>query len=178
MLAVRSKTWRSLGPQSIHSRSAAPLALLSREWQLTTVSLKFCWLAHCYNFSLLTFLKFKYTIGGANYSLGHNTDAFDVSSSTSLTITGATVYNNDDCLAVNSGSDIHFTGGYCSGGHGLSIVSGRLIFTGLASINRLIFFPIFLKKGLYQSGWRCQECLHYQLHHRQLWKWCSHQGLR
>ena len=58
---------------------------------------------------------------------GHNTDAFDVGSSTKITISGATVYNQDDCLAVNSGTDITFTGGYCSGGHGLSIgsVGGR-----------------------------------------------------
>lgn len=58
---------------------------------------------------------------------GHNTDAFDVGSSDGITISGATVYNQDDCLAVNSGTDITFTGGYCSGGHGLSIgsVGGR-----------------------------------------------------
>ncbi|KAM0701492.1 hypothetical protein Q7P35_011854 [Cladosporium inversicolor] len=58
---------------------------------------------------------------------GHNTDAFDVGSSTKITISGATVYNQDDCLAVNSGTQITFTGGYCSGGHGLSIgsVGGR-----------------------------------------------------
>ncbi|KAK4496532.1 hypothetical protein PRZ48_012512 [Zasmidium cellare] len=58
---------------------------------------------------------------------GHNTDAFDVGDSTGVTISGATVYNQDDCLAANSGTDITFTGGYCSGGHGLSIgsVGGR-----------------------------------------------------
>jgi polygalacturonase len=58
---------------------------------------------------------------------GHNTDAFDVGDSQHITISGATVYNQDDCLAVNSGTDITFTGGYCSGGHGLSIgsVGGR-----------------------------------------------------
>ncbi|KAK7532172.1 glycoside hydrolase [Phyllosticta citribraziliensis] len=58
---------------------------------------------------------------------GHNTDAFDVGSSTGITISGAKVYNQDDCLAINSGTDITFTGGYCSGGHGLSIgsVGGR-----------------------------------------------------
>ena len=37
-------------------------------------------------------------------SLGHNTDAFDVGSSTGVTITGANVKNQDDCLAINSGS--------------------------------------------------------------------------
>ncbi|KAK4099423.1 glycoside hydrolase family 28 protein [Parathielavia hyrcaniae] len=48
---------------------------------------------------------------------GHNTDAFN----------GAVVQNQDDCLAVNSGTNITFTGGHCSGGHGLSIgsVGGR-----------------------------------------------------
>ncbi|ORY56346.1 endopolygalacturonase [Pseudomassariella vexata] len=58
---------------------------------------------------------------------GHNTDAFDVGSSTGVYISGATIKNQDDCLAINSGTNITFTGGYCSGGHGLSIgsVGGR-----------------------------------------------------
>lgn len=64
---------------------------------------------------------------GDTDSLGHNTDGFDVGSSTGVYITGANVQNQDDCLAVNSGTDITFTGGTCSGGHGLSIgsVGGR-----------------------------------------------------
>ncbi|KAF2229332.1 glycoside hydrolase family 28 protein [Viridothelium virens] len=63
----------------------------------------------------------------AGASLGHNTDAFDVGSSTGVTISGANIQNQDDCLAINSGTDITFTGGTCSGGHGLSIgsVGGR-----------------------------------------------------
>ncbi|KAF2224140.1 the polygalacturonase [Elsinoe ampelina] len=58
---------------------------------------------------------------------GHNTDAFDVGSSTGVHISGANIKNQDDCLAINSGTDISFTGGTCSGGHGLSIgsVGGR-----------------------------------------------------
>lgn len=58
---------------------------------------------------------------------GHNTDAFDVGSSTGVTISNANVKNQDDCLAINSGTNILFTGGTCSGGHGLSIgsVGGR-----------------------------------------------------
>jgi galacturan 1,4-alpha-galacturonidase len=58
---------------------------------------------------------------------GHNTDAFDVGSSTGVYISGAIVKNQDDCLAINSGTNITFTGGTCSGGHGLSIgsVGGR-----------------------------------------------------
>ena len=54
---------------------------------------------------------------------GHNTDAFDVGSSTGVTISGAVIKNQDDCLAINSGTSITFTGGSCSGGHGLSIGS-------------------------------------------------------
>ncbi|KAI6089041.1 endopolygalacturonase [Hypoxylon rubiginosum] len=58
---------------------------------------------------------------------GHNTDAFDVGSSDGVKILGAVVKNQDDCLAINSGSNIEFSGGSCSGGHGLSIgsVGGR-----------------------------------------------------
>lgn len=58
---------------------------------------------------------------GDTDELGHNTDAFDVGSSTGVTITGANIQNQDDCLAINSGTSITFTGGTCSGGHGLSI---------------------------------------------------------
>ncbi|CDO51184.1 hypothetical protein DV451_004499 [Geotrichum candidum] len=58
---------------------------------------------------------------------GHNTDAFDVGGSSDITIDGAIVYNQDDCIAVNSGNRIKFLNGFCSGGHGLSIgsVGGR-----------------------------------------------------
>lgn len=64
---------------------------------------------------------------GDTDELGHNTDAFDVGSSTGVTITGANIQNQDDCLAINSGTSITFTGGTCSGGHGLSVgsVGGR-----------------------------------------------------
>jgi hypothetical protein len=39
----------------------------------------------------------------------------------------AQVYNQDDCVAINSGTNLYFSGLYCSGGHGLSIgsVGGR-----------------------------------------------------
>jgi polygalacturonase len=58
---------------------------------------------------------------------GHNTDAFDIGNSSGITISNANITNQDDCLAINSGTNIHFTGGTCSGGHGLSIgsVGGR-----------------------------------------------------
>ncbi|RDW62700.1 hypothetical protein BP5796_11002 [Coleophoma crateriformis] len=58
---------------------------------------------------------------------GHNTDCYDVGSSSDVTISNAVCKNQDDCLAINSGTSITFTGGTCSGGHGLSIgsVGGR-----------------------------------------------------
>ncbi|EOA83962.1 glycoside hydrolase family 28 protein [Exserohilum turcica Et28A] len=65
--------------------------------------------------------------GSAGDKLGHNTDGFDISDSTNVVIDGAKVHNQDDCVAINSGTHISFTNGYCSGGHGLSIgsVGGR-----------------------------------------------------
>lgn len=59
--------------------------------------------------------------------LGHNTDGFDIGRSNNVIIDGAKVYNQDDCVAINSGTNITFKNGICSGGHGLSIgsVGGR-----------------------------------------------------
>jgi polygalacturonase len=37
---------------------------------------------------------------------GHNTDAFDVGTSSNIRISGATVYNQDDCMAINSGTNM------------------------------------------------------------------------
>ncbi|KAJ3211239.1 hypothetical protein HDU82_006332 [Entophlyctis luteolus] len=54
--------------------------------------------------------------------LGHNTDGFDVSA-TGITIENCNVHNQDDCLAVNSGSNIKFLNNNCTGGHGISIGS-------------------------------------------------------
>ncbi|KAI1322166.1 polygalacturonase [Xylariaceae sp. FL0255] len=63
----------------------------------------------------------------AGDSLGKNTDGFDIGDSTNVVITGANVYNQDDCVAINSGTSITFENGVCSGGHGLSVgsVGGR-----------------------------------------------------
>jgi polygalacturonase len=40
----------------------------------------------------------------AGDSLGKNTDGFDIGSSSNVVITGANVYNQDDCVAINSGT--------------------------------------------------------------------------
>ncbi|KAH7334254.1 glycoside hydrolase family 28 protein [Rhizoctonia solani] len=52
----------------------------------------------------------------------HNTDGFDVSTN-DVTIQGSTIVNQDDCIAINKGSNIHFLNNHCTGGHGISIGS-------------------------------------------------------
>ncbi|KAH7323396.1 pectin lyase fold/virulence factor [Rhizoctonia solani] len=52
----------------------------------------------------------------------HNTDGFDVSTS-DVTIEDSTVINQDDCLAINNGSNITFQRNTCTGGHGISVGS-------------------------------------------------------
>ncbi|CAK7207626.1 hypothetical protein SEUCBS139899_010436 [Sporothrix eucalyptigena] len=63
----------------------------------------------------------------AGNSLGKNTDGFDIGESSNVIITDSNVYNQDDCVAVNSGTSITVENTVCSGGHGLSIgsVGGR-----------------------------------------------------
>ncbi|RPD61569.1 endo-polygalacturonase PG1 [Lentinus tigrinus ALCF2SS1-7] len=53
---------------------------------------------------------------------GHNTDGFDCST-TDLTIEDSTIHNQDDCLAINKGSNIIFQRNTCIGGHGISVGS-------------------------------------------------------
>ncbi|KAK0215837.1 endopolygalacturonase 2 precursor [Armillaria nabsnona] len=59
---------------------------------------------------------------GDTNSLGHNTDGFDVSAD-DVTIQNSVVKNQDDCIAINSGSNIVFKNNQCSGGHGISVGS-------------------------------------------------------
>nr|AMD09885.1 endopolygalacturonase [Mesosa myops] len=54
---------------------------------------------------------------------GHNTDAFNINGSNNVTIQHSTVYNQDDCMAMNSGLYTYFLNNYCSGSHGISIGS-------------------------------------------------------
>ncbi|CUA75741.1 polygalacturonase [Rhizoctonia solani] len=52
----------------------------------------------------------------------HNTDGFDVSTN-DVTIQGSTIVNQDDCIAINQGSNIKFLNNHCTGGHGISVGS-------------------------------------------------------
>lgn len=53
----------------------------------------------------------------------HNSDGFDISSSDNVLLQNISVHNQDDCVAVTSGSNIVVNEIYCYGGHGLSIGS-------------------------------------------------------
>ncbi|KAG6011653.1 hypothetical protein E4U54_007968 [Claviceps lovelessii] len=57
----------------------------------------------------------------------HNTDGFDIGTSTGISVTGCQVRNQDDCFAINSGTNITIRDNSCIGGHGISIgsVGGR-----------------------------------------------------
>ncbi|CAE6437459.1 unnamed protein product [Rhizoctonia solani] len=70
---------------------------------------------------------------------GHNTDGFDVST-TDLTIEDSKIYNQDDCIAINKGSNIVFQRNYCSGGHGISIgsISSGATVKGVKILNNQI----------------------------------------
>jgi hypothetical protein len=53
----------------------------------------------------------------------HNSDGFDLSTSSNVLITNNVVYNQDDCVAITSGNNVTVSNMYCSGGHGMSIGS-------------------------------------------------------
>ncbi|KAJ3350016.1 hypothetical protein HDU83_009957 [Entophlyctis luteolus] len=79
---------------------------------------------HCFSIagSATTFDGITIDNAAGDAGGGHNTDGFDVSAS-GITIQNCHVHNQDDCLAVNHGSNIQFNGNTCVGGHGISIGS-------------------------------------------------------
>ncbi|KAJ5645322.1 hypothetical protein N7507_011333 [Penicillium longicatenatum] len=92
------------------------------------------WPVHCFQIEdsehlTISGLLLNNTAGDAANSASdgdpaaHNSDGFDISKSTYVTVENTVVYNQDDCVAVTSGSNIVIDNLYCSGGHGLSIGS-------------------------------------------------------
>jgi polygalacturonase len=53
----------------------------------------------------------------------HNSDGFGLANSTLITLRNSTVLNQDDCVAITSGTDYTIQKMICVGGHGLSIGS-------------------------------------------------------
>ncbi|KAJ7328088.1 pectin lyase fold/virulence factor [Mycena albidolilacea] len=78
---------------------------------------------------------------------GANTDAspqeadvatltFQHSAANNIVIQNSVVTNQDDCLAINRGTNIKFTGNSCTGGHGISIMFS--VFQGSISSNTVV----------------------------------------
>ncbi|CAH1106440.1 unnamed protein product [Psylliodes chrysocephalus] len=61
---------------------------------------------------------------GDKGNLGHNTDGFDIIYGENIFIENAIVQNQDDCVAINRGSNMLISNLYCSGGHGISLSVG------------------------------------------------------
>nr|ADU33338.2 endopolygalacturonase [Gastrophysa viridula] len=61
---------------------------------------------------------------GDKDNLGHNTDGFDINTTDGLVIENTVVKNQDDCIAVNQGTNFLFSNMECSGGHGMSLSVG------------------------------------------------------
>jgi len=70
---------------------------------------------------------------------GHNTDGFDVSAN-NVRIQNSVVSNQDDCLAINRGTNITFTGNSCTGGHGISIgsIQSAVTVSGITISNNVV----------------------------------------
>ncbi|KAF2464087.1 glycoside hydrolase, partial [Lindgomyces ingoldianus] len=92
------------------------------------------WPVHCFSISNCKDLSiFNITLNNtAGYApnsrsngkaAAHNSDGFDISSCTNLTLRDSSVTNQDDCVAVTSGNGVTVRGMYCDGSHGLSIGS-------------------------------------------------------
>lgn len=59
----------------------------------------------------------------AGNGLAKNTDGFGLTKNDHVTITNCKIYNQDDCLAMQSSTNTIFSNNYCCYGHGISIGS-------------------------------------------------------
>ncbi|KAB5515214.1 glycoside hydrolase family 28 protein [Coniochaeta sp. 2T2.1] len=74
--------------------------------------------------SNVQYTKITLSATSKSTNLPKNTDGWDIGSSTYVTITDATVTNNDDCVAFKPGANYAtVTGITCTGSHGLSVGS-------------------------------------------------------
>uniref|UniRef100_A0AAR5PUR4 endo-polygalacturonase n=1 Tax=Dendroctonus ponderosae TaxID=77166 RepID=A0AAR5PUR4_DENPD len=81
----------------------------------------------------ITLENFVIDVSDGDDNGGHDTDGFDVSGSTGITVKNSVVKNQDDCVAVNQGSDLVFSNLTCSGGHDLSLSVGQSTSNGSAN---------------------------------------------
>lgn len=83
--------------------------------------------AHCFvanNCKNVFISKITIDIKDGEKNGGHNTDGIGVGDSTNVTVSGAKIWNQDDCFCSGSGKDITIENFECNGsGHGMSIGS-------------------------------------------------------
>nr|ACP18831.2 endopolygalacturonase 1 [Chrysomela tremula] len=77
---------------------------------------------------------------GDKNKLGHNTDGFDISSTSNLLIENSVVKNQDDCVAVNKAQHVTISKLQCSGGHGLSLSVGMSKTSAEANVVKDVHF--------------------------------------
>lgn len=82
-------------------------------------------------------------------SLGHNTDGFDIGTSSNVVIDGAKVYNQDDCVAVNSGTVGYSLHTFAANAHMFSRVSH----SRMASAPAVTGFPLALSVVAHPMLW-------------------------
>ncbi|CAH1114726.1 unnamed protein product [Psylliodes chrysocephalus] len=78
---------------------------------------------------------------------GANTDGFDISKSSRITIKDSNVANQDDCICVNQGQNLTFDNLHCTGGHGLSIAVGIFSTYALNTVHNVTFENSIVKNS-------------------------------
>ncbi|KAJ8970225.1 hypothetical protein NQ317_003771 [Molorchus minor] len=79
---------------------------------------------------------------------GHNTDGFGVQNSTNTVIKNSVVKNQDDCVVVNYGSNLHISNIDCSGSHGLSLSVGQGSTYYMNTVHNVTFSDCNVKSSL------------------------------
>jgi polygalacturonase len=85
------------------------------------------WPVHCFDITgctdlTITGLTLDNSAGDAPNAISsglpaaHNSDGFDISSTTNMVLSNTMVKNQDDCVAVTSGTNVTVTGMTCWGG--------------------------------------------------------------
>lgn len=80
-----------------------------------------------------------------------------------LTPLSSTIHNQDDCLAINKGSNIVFQRNTCIGGHGISIVRACPIPAAIATKHSQLQH----KTGIRSERFHCLRYHHYGQHYHQ-----------
>ncbi|XP_072380408.1 polygalacturonase-like [Diabrotica undecimpunctata] len=99
----------------------------------------------------LTLSGWTIDVVAGNTRGGLNTDGFGIGNGQNILIENSVVMNQDDCVVVNSGSDMVFRNLECYGSHGLSFSVGNSNNDNAASgtIRNITFTDCLVANGLY-----------------------------